>query len=146
MTERPPRLSSADLVQAVTAAASSAPTPRQPEEPAPPSSAQRRQRTLALLSAVGLAASAWLLWSGLSDPFPTDPVAETENAVRIVEVAREAVEEYWAREGVLPPSLAAIGLDGLPVEYVRGEGSFDLTTTDGWGEPLGYHGEPEVTP
>ena len=125
------------LQEAVDEAAAAA------HSPPPPRSVPRLRRFRPVaggLAVALLAATAFMGWSTLRDPFPSDPDTRNAHVIQLVDMARVAVEEYHAREGRLPPDLAAVGLEGLPVEYTPGDGFFDIVGEDGWGEPLGYHG------
>ena len=97
-----------------------------------------------VLSVAVLCGSLWVAWMGMRDPFPVDAEALTADAVTMVDVARLAVEDYWQREGALPPDLSAVGLGALPVTYTPSADAFDITAPDGWGDVVGYHGARET--
>ena len=85
-----------------------------------------------------------MTWAGVRDPYSVAPEVLTADAINLVDGARLAVEDYWQREGTLPPDLAAVGLADLPVTYIRTDDAFDITAVDGDGDVIGYHGEKEV--
>jgi hypothetical protein len=96
---------------------------------------------MAWVAAVLLLGAAVWGWNRHSDPFAVAPEDVTLQTIQAIDLARGAVENYRAERGQLPTSLDDVGLGALPLDFSLHEGGYDITGTDGWGDPVGYHGD-----
>lgn len=131
-----------DAVDRVTDAGREAHSARSVGKPPRPSGA----RTRAVTGFALLALASFFSVRSLRDPFPVAPETVTAHTMQAIDMVRLGVEEYREQTGRLPSSLEEIGLDGLGLTYIVTAGVYDVTGVDGWGDLIGYHGEPGVTP
>ncbi len=98
------------------------------------------------VAVVVLVAAAVVGWNRNRDPFAVAPEDVTLQTIQAIDLARGAVEDYRAEHGRLPTSLDDVGLGALPLGFSLHEGAYDITGTDGWGDPVGYHGDAGGAP